>query len=424
MFAHLPEVEAQVAALIDAQHYEAAIGHMVVSVHNHHRAPGIAHHHLYYPGLDRQIERLAALLEAASPATRAPAAPTDNTLIVATQLYQLGGHSRVVEDFARELGNATVVLTDTFLNYRNDPVYRNWVHEAFGDTPVIVLPQGAMWARCRALLSLTRRLNPHTIFHFNHHQDPIGFIGTLPHRGARQALVHHTDHNPALGVTLPGFAHADFTDEIAQTCRRELHIEPTVLPLYVPDLGRKQFTPSDTLSVVTSGTQVKFTRSGELALHHIAATVLRSVGGRFIHIGPMEDDWAQQIRTHLAQHDIDPGRFVAMGTVPSLWQTLASLDAHVYMGSAPVAGARAAIEAQGCGYPVAYYREADETSLVAMNSFYADQGIAWTTLADLSALLKAMPAHHAQLSDKARAFYDSRYSRGEFLRVLATLGGH
>ncbi|MEO8154470.1 MAG: hypothetical protein ABI605_15475 [Rhizobacter sp.] len=422
-FASLPAIEAIVDQDLRDQRYDDALAHMVLTVHNHYKSPEATHRHLYYPVFDRQIEQLSAALVQQCPAPQVQPPLSRNTLIIATQLYQVGGHSRVVEDFARELESPTVVLTDTFSTYRNDPSYQQWVHPAYGDTPVIALPQPGPWAKCRALLALVRRLQPRNIFYFNHHQDPIGFIGTLGHAGSRKTLVHHADHNPSLGVTLPSLAHADFTDELAAICTHELHKPTTVVPLYVPDLGCKVFsepTPA-AMSVVTSGTQIKFARTGELSLQAIACAVLRSVGGQFFHIGPLDADWLAEIHAHLAANGITPQRFAPLGSVSSLWGTLASLDAHVYLGSAPVGGARAAIEAQGCGYPLCFYRVDDPSSLVAVDSLYANKSLGWTTLAQLSGLLKGLAPAHAQLSQEARGFYDARFSRQELLRVLAQL---
>lgn len=424
MFTGIPQAEAEVERLIASEHYNEAAANMAVAVHNHYKSPGIAHHTLYYPVFDRQIEQLSQRLEAQCPP--APeAALSRNNLIIATELYQLGGHSRVVEDFARELESPTVVLTDMFSSYRKEPNHLNWVYDTYPDTPVITLPQLTLWERCRALRTLTQRLQPRNIFYFNHHQDPLAFIGTLGHRGSRKTLIHHADHNPSLGVTLPGLAHADFTDELAAVCERDLKQPTQVLPLYVPDFGCKLFSAAapDALSVVTSGTQVKFARSGELALQNMAHAVLTSTRGNFFHIGPLEAEWLAEIKAHLETQGTDPNRFVAMGSVTSLWKALGSLDAHVYLGSAPVGGGRAAIEAQGCGYPLAFYRVNEPGSLVAADSIYADKALGWSTLAELSALLKAMGPEHARLSAGARGLYERRFSRAEFLRVLRVLSG-
>jgi hypothetical protein len=424
MFVSLPAIELEIHKLIALGRYNEALGNMLLSVDGHYKLPQVAHNFLFYPRFDRQIQRLSDTLVA----TGAPAAPraiSDNTLIVASELYQVGGHSRVIADLVREVPSPTIVLTDAFASYRDTPSNLSWVFDAFEDVSLIALPQAGLWAKCRALSLLTQRLQPRSILYFNHHQDPIPFVGTLGHVGSRKTLVHHCDHNPSLGATLPGVEHVDLTEELAQTCSKELNFAPQVLPLYVPDSGRRRFAPleNDAFSVVTSGTPNKFTLTGELALQNIAQTVLDNVRGQFFHIGTIEEQWMVQIRSHLERNRIDPRRFVSLGPVPSLWDVLAKLDGHLYLGSAPEGGGRAAIEAQGCGYPVAFFRPHQPGPIQAVDSLYAQKQLGWSNLVELSALLRAFWPQQARLSEAARAYYDERFSRAEFARALNRITG-
>jgi hypothetical protein len=110
-----------------------------------------------------------------------------------------------------------------------------------------------------------------------------------------------------------------------------------------------------------------------------------------------------------------------MGTVPSLWTALTGLDAHLYLGSAPVGGGRAAVEAQGCGYPMTFIRVDSPNSALGVNSVYANQELGWSTLAELAALLRTAGPQLARMSDVARTLYERRFSRTEFVRVLHSI---
>ena len=81
-------------------------------------------------------------------------------------------------------------------------------------------------------------------------------------------------------------------------------------------------------------------------------------------------------------------------------------------------GARASIEAQGCGYPVIFHRVDEPGSLVAVESLFATRTLGWTALVELPAAMAAAAAGHAPLSEAARTLYEQRYSRQEFRRVL------
>jgi len=417
VFTALPAIEAECQALFDAGHNAACMTRMMVGVHEHYKTPDVATRALFYPGFDKQIEKLADRLASQHPANGTRRERSGNTLVIATQIHDVGGHSRVVEDVMRECARPTLVLTDAFQTFRNGvESLEPWLAR-FADTGFLMLRQHNPWDKARELWQLVQRLAPDEILYFQHHQDPVPFVGTLGWTGAKKVLFHHADHNPALGITLPMDAHFDFTDELARRCGPALGCEAEVLPLYVPDLGRKPFSRGP-VSVVTSGTQVKFVRQGPLALGRIVETALRQVGGSFHHIGPLDEDWKQEIEAQLRAAGIAPERFVAHGSVPSLWQTLLDIDAHVYLSSAPVTGARAALEAQGAGYPVIYFRSDDPSSLVDMNSFYADTALGWHVMEELAAQLQAVTQRLGDASDQARAFYEARYTREHFRRVL------
>ena len=422
MFASLPTLESHVEQLITDGAFNDALVNIMVGVHNYNKQAELARQFLYFPQFDQQLTRLSQVLALDENAAFGRTIGS-NTLIIASEMYQVGGHSRVIADVAREVSSPTIVLTDMFWTLRRTPDYLNWILDALPDVSVIVLPQLTLWSKCKALQMLTQRLQPRDIFYFQHHEDPIPFVGTLGHVGSRKILVHHCDHSPSLGNTLAGVRHADFTDEMAHTCSAQLNRKAAVLPLYVADGGVKEFKPIEgsNFSVVTAGTHIKFARSGPVALQDIARTVLSCVSGQFFHIGTLDEGWVQEIKAYLERHNIDHNRFVALGPVLSVWGTLAGLSAHLYLGSAPVGGGRSAIEAQGCGYPVAYYKVTDQGPAIGADSIYASPALGWTDLSSLTAVLRAVGPGHAHLSAAARLRYEQKYSRQEFVRVLDAL---
>jgi hypothetical protein len=421
VFTGIPTIEAECQALFDAGHDAACMTRMMVGVHEHYKAPGVGTRALFYPGFDRQIEQLAARLAPQHPLAGTRRERGGNTLVIATQIHDVGGHSRVIEDVMRECARPTLVLTDAFQTFRNgvEPL-QPWLDQ-FADTGFLVLRQHNPWDKARELWQLVQRLAPDEILYFQHHQDPVPFVGTLGFEGAKKVLFHHADHNPSLGVTLPGVDHVDFTAELAAVCSAALHRPADVLPLYVADGGLKAFEPRapGQFSVVTSGTEVKFQRQGPVALSAVVAAALSAVQGSFFHIGPLSDDWQAEIRHALAAQGIAPERFQSLGSVPSLWQTLLGLDAHAYIGSAPVGGARAAVEAQGCGYPLLYYRQPERDSLTALDSIYAEPGLSWQTPDELRQRLQAVSTRLPDASRTARELYETGYSRRHFRTVLS-----
>jgi hypothetical protein len=153
----------------------------------------------------------------------------------------------------------------------------------------------------------------------------------------------------------------------------------------------------------------------------MVATVLTAVNGSFIHIGPLPADWVAEIRSHLATLGLNPLRFDPRGLVPSLWLELLGLDACCYLGSAPVGGGRAAIEAQGCGYPVVFFKSPEENSLLANYSLYANQRLGWSTPQELAACVQQVATEHSSYSEASRRLYDDRYSKPHFRQTVSAL---
>lgn len=422
MHTHLFPLESEIEIMISEKRYNDAIANILVGVHNHFKNPEFARSFLYYPGLDNQIQKISAALAASCPSDTESTA-TENTLIIASEMFPVGGHSRVIADIVREVQSPTIVLTDMLWNYRRAPDHINWLLDEFSDISVIPLIQTTLWEKCRSLFLLTQRLRPNNILYFNHHEDPIPFIGTLGYTKARKTLVHHCDHNPSLGNTIEGMRHVDFTKESVDSCSVHLKRQCSLLPLYVQDQGLKTFSnPIDKpVSVATSGANHKYARSGEYALQEIVRTVLSNVNGHFFHIGHLADDWIAEIRSFLNQNNIDPNRYIPLGNVKSVWLTLKELDAHLYLASAPIGGGRAAIEAQGCGYPVLYVPIKDQGPAIGVDSIFANRQLAWTSFDGLAAVLEDAIRCHDALSTSARNMYDLEYSNGAFKKAVVDI---
>lgn len=410
------------AALVDAGVHDEALRHIAACVSASFMKPGIAHHALYYPRFDGQIERLAGVL-AARQAPATVCVTRENHLIIATELYRIGGHSKVVEEVARELTNPVLVLTDLFGHRARQPRQWDWIERHYDMAQVADLPSGTLWQRAEALHDFARRLQPRSIWYFNHHQDPVPFVATLGLPRPHKVLVHHCDHNPSLGATLGGLVHVDITDKLQQICSAHLGRETELLRLYVADRGARTFASvaGTDYSVVTAGRSGKFARGGPLALSRLVATTLATLQGRHYHVGPLDEAWSTEIAATLHGQGLDPARFVALGAVPSLWQALQQIDAAVYIGSAPVSGGRGAVEAQGCGLPVLPFTGFEPGSLLADYSSYADIALGWSDLPALAARLRTLGDRHAALSRQARAFYEEEFSRGRFTRHVQRL---
>jgi hypothetical protein len=344
-------------------------------------------------------------------------------LLIATELYALGGHSRVLEDVSHEAPNPVILLTDLFHSYSDNPATAAALQTRFAHATVIVLPSGSYWDKCKMLRRMALEMNPRDILYFGHHQDPIPYVSTLCLTAPAKLLIHHADHNASLGCTLADVAHVDLSEGVREVCAAHLAQPAHLLPLYVPDLGVKIFpaVQGSAFSVVTSGHPAKFARGGPLALQSLVQATLSAVQGAHHHIGPMDEAWITEIRAHLSANGIDHQRFIHHGMVPSLWSTLKTLDAAVYIGSAPSGGGRAAIEAQGCGYPVVFFDGGPASGLCTNEGLYANCELRWSTTDELVQMIISIGPVHGALSEQARRLYLDKHSRAPFQNSLRRL---
>lgn len=429
IFQRIDDIDHQIGQVIERNQPEMAVLLMQGTVSVHFHQPGILNHALYYPAFDRWIEVLAGKLAdervqaGAATSTAAPAA--DVNLIIATELYQIGGHSRLLEMLVRQLPNPVVVLTDIFGTFLQSPEEANWIRDRLPGVELLIIDTPNAWDKCRALADIVAARQPGCIWYLQHQQDAVAFIGSLLSGSSRKLMIHHADHNPSMGCTLSAVGHVDITDWVHKTCSHHLGRHCFRMPLCVPDHGARalpvQVPAVSDVSVVMAGRAGKFSLRGPLALQKIVEAALRVVGGRFYHIGELPKDGLSVIRQHLRAVGINPRRFVTKGTVPSLWDALKKLDAQIYIGSATASGGMSAIEAQGCGYPVLPHTGFDEGSMLADYSSYPGTDLGWRDTSELGSVLEAAVAQLPALSSRARQFYEQNFSDAVFAKCLRQL---
>lgn len=403
---------------------EACLQFIVAEVNTLCTSPDYEGNALYLPGFDRILASLAAQIDAKAAECPRPATHW-GVMVVASQLEIQGGHSRVIEDICRSVPNPLLVLTDPYDNYAEEKLNLDAFSERVPEALVVVIPRVGLVEKTKELHRLCRSLEPQHVFVLTHHSDPIAFaaLAALDEKQApNKFLVHHGDHNPALGMTLDSFVHVDCTTHLRAICSEHLGRPALLLPLATPDFGAREHEwPDRIVSTATAGSEGKFQREGELAYAGIVAGILSITGGIHHHIGELPGDWVGEIRRKLADRGIEPARFVYTGTVPSLWRHLQSIDADLYVASAPVGGGRAAIEAQGCGYPVAYFKSARQPLLFQIDEVYATRDLKWANLADLEKLLAMNGSRLRACAKAARRHYLEHYSGEAFHTALGSL---
>lgn len=389
-------------------------------------APGTRGHKLYARDVDRALAALPRRLGLAD--RPAPIRDNSNVCIIATEFYDVGGHSRVVADITRLIGGdrVSIILTDI---YRNR-AYRNLLgHRLAGigieSRAVMLLKSPTVLDRTIELYSILSAIRPSRIFLLNHHMDACAIVGALPFRDVAE-FVHHADYEPALGATLPFAAHADLVLRAYAHCHAA-GLSPVYASMALPPLPAAVASAETRLTFATSGHATKFLQSSAFAWKDWVVAALAGNEAQFIHIGAADDALKQTIAAALEAAGVSRERYVFVGPVRSVGAELKARGVSVYVASAPEGGARACLEALFAGVPVVVPYDPSRPPLIGFTSPLPG----WTRIdaptempgaVQRSLALRprlASPAFQAELEREVGRF--GRYVAGERLERPAPL---
>lgn len=340
-------------------------------------------------------------------------------VVIASEIYNYGGHTKVIQEILESVENPILIITDVYDRFAKNRLFEQ-VSSSFIKCPVLILPNEAYLDKAKRLAAFINSCAKN-VFVLSHHEDAVAIAACQKTLDTKYYLVHHADHNPALGCTVAHFNHVDLFESIAKLCAQDLNKPVIFLPTSSNDLGAKKFVyPIQQFSTVTAGSAGKFCMTGEVSLSRIIIESLKVCGGKHYHFGELSVEQIQTIQNDLKQAAIDSELFVYLGNVPSLWDGLCSIDAHIFLGSAPTPGGKSNLEASGAAYPLLAYVPADAPRYLYVGA-EAQIGLNWTNIAELTSGLKTMMANHEEFSRQSRQFYLSNCSSDAFKQKLTQL---
>lgn len=383
---------------------------------------------LYYPQLDAILKRLSERMYADTPGWT-PGSGLQ--LIIGSQFFAVGGHSRVAKNFAGLAPRNVVIVTDPF--DQQTPDERREMQAFFAPLPVLFLPPGDLAFKADFLRTLILQLRPDYTSVFNHHVDPLPVVATAAAPVPRRIFYHHCDYRPSLGASLKDFAHIDINAEGGRLCAQhcgagvrvlDLHDAQVAEPARMPQ--RVAERPLNTVSAGSSGKYDFASGFAPLSYPHVVAALLHSGAGVHHHFGNLPDAYLDLVRTLLAKSDIDPARFVYHGNVPSVQRALLEIENPVYVPSFPVGGALMIVEVMSAGVPVLLNTNARPTdSYDFMNashvSMMPERHQTFTSLADIAPALYAIAADYEGFAQSSNAGFERRHSRASFVAGLERL---
>jgi len=196
-------------------------------------------------------------------------------------------------------------------------------------------------------------------------------------------------------------------------------------PLVVPDGGHRADAPflaRGHLTTCTSGGFEKFEAPHCIEqvpylfrYDELLPRMLQASRGTHIHIGKLSGTMLRRISDGIANAGLPDDRFVHVPFVPSLWGALLEHNVDVYVGSFPLGGGRATVEAMGAGLPLVIHSNYRSHFLSVEFEVY-DGAMIWRQsdqlLGFLSSLTSPKLAEHAR---RSRRHYETHH-RPERLR--------
>lgn len=373
-------------------------------------------------GLDEVCQAIGAVSLARLPGTPS-GAQGGPPVFIASMLQRSGGHTAVLADVARTLGQgAIVLLTGVAGPTRLEEV----AHLFAGIQPLRFekAPRGNRAGKLAWLQERLRALAPATVWLANHHQDSVAVAAVQPGQGYLLKYLHHGDHHLCLGVTLPFGEHYDPHPMGFHNCRHVLHrLDNLYLPMALP-------SPESRPHVERSGPLVTCTAAGSNKIEHaywpayldVVPALLATTGGTHIHIGRLSRAYRWRLARSLARHGIEPSRLRYIPFVPSVSRALRELYVDLYVSSFPYAGARTLIEAMSAGIPTAAHDHNGSRFLSAMDMLPPGSCV-WSSPGELMEFVRSIRrADLQELGREALAHYQ-RFHTPAVLRAALVDGG-
>jgi predicted O-linked N-acetylglucosamine transferase (SPINDLY family)/GT2 family glycosyltransferase len=339
----------------------------------------------------------------------------DNRLViyVASQLYNSGGHTGVIEDLikARPEKNHLILVTDTF-----NLTDRVAVENRFRTLNVQILwgPMGESLDKLNWLQDALIVNQAERVFLFNHPHDAVAVAAVQPQLTPNLIFYHHSSHLFTLGIYIPCIQHIDFDPASFYNCRNNLGISNNnYLPLTInsiPDLHLTYSPSIDKLVTCASGSENKF--KGTTYLYSYLDEIPKIIaagGGSHIHIGHLSPITLNAIEKNLQQFGINANRFIHIPWVQSLMMAMHEYKIDIYLDSFPLGGGRAVVEVMASGIPIIVHNNYRSRQLCTTDITYPE-AFRWQKLDELYDYLSTVEPEKLRVeSICARKHYESNY---------------
>ena len=369
------------------------------------------------PELDAVCQELGRL----PPINAEKAIDEEQAVFLVTAVAGLGGHTRVLMDLASaDPGKRITVLVSNVMNDMTKRSLKETLHKLNPSIQVELAPHKEMDATLKWLQDRLRLLRPARTYILQHHFDSAIVAAVQPELVDKLFYYHHCDHTLTLGVHIPHAIHVDFNGKGYHHCRNVQGVENNIYWPLVADVPerrtRTQFIASGKIVTATSGGFHKFDTSyliEQIPYRHnyisLLPSIMKASGGEHHHIGPLPYHVLAEIEEQLKSHDIALERFIHTSWVENLASELIRRNVDLYVGSFPLGGGRATVEAMGAGIPLLLHENYVSAFFTDVAEAYP-QALKWRTPDELESVISGItPDLLADHSACARAFYEKEH---------------
>jgi glycosyltransferase involved in cell wall biosynthesis len=342
-------------------------------------------------------------------------------VFVVSEIYQTGGHTRVIECIIESLGPQNCLVLSTNLYNRQTLATLNWFTQRTG-ADLRICEAADFLDKSAWIRAYITKDGISNIYIVSHHDD-VGAIAACytPECLERTLYLHHADHQLAFGATIQDWRHVDFGVQIFDYCRRELGINNEIWHMGVPDKGVVDlvYQPVTARRSVTCGSQTKFALAGRLRFSDVIVAVIASTGGTHVHVGTLPANELAELTRKLQEAGLSPDRFKHVPFTPNLAQFIIDNRIGLYIGSFPHGGGRATIEALSVGVPILTH-QSDYSRLLSACDIMFDGAPFWSTIAELEDTLESLledPDALVELGKRGRNLFERRHRAELFTRV-------
>ncbi len=370
-----PEIEAECLELFNSGKYVDLLNLIQSTILNSFRNDIFHNKALFANNFDEILMNLGLKLEKESRSSEIWKSNHLN-IIIGTEFYAIGGHTRVAQEFSKIEENTLIIITDAYGRTKQDLNYYRFFQNLFENNSVILLPPGNLLEKTICLKKLIKCIKPKTAILLTHHDDPIGVTALCGSSIDKKIFHHHCDHNISLGATIKEFNHYDTTPYGKMICSNKLNSKYLPLSYFNDNKENLYIDLSGNFNSICAASSVKFNltiKSRDDYYPRIVGYILKATCGCHYHIGVLSEEEIANIKGYLTQLGIDYNKFIYLGQVKSLVEIINKIKNPVYFVSFPTPGILSWIEVISTGIPVFVYcnttNELPEQELITDKSF-------------------------------------------------------